>query len=91
MDSIYLSSSNKIPILFLLSAGSDPTSSIDELSKKKKKILSKISMGEGQEKKAISLIQEANENGDWVLLQNCHLGLGFMSYLDTLLIDEAWV
>ena len=91
MESIFNSSGNKIPILFLLSAGSDPTSSIDELSKKKKKNLSKISMGEGQEKKAISLIQEANENGDWVLLQNCHLGLGFMSYLDTLLISEEWV
>jgi dynein heavy chain len=42
-----------VPILFLLSAGADPTSSIDELAKKKKKFpCDKVSMGEGQEKAA---------------------------------------
>lgn len=36
------------PVLFLLSAGADPTSSIDELAKKKKKFpCEKVSMGEG--------------------------------------------
>ena len=36
MDSILESSSKLVPILFLLSAGADPTSSIDEMARKKK-------------------------------------------------------
>ena len=47
MESIFLSSGNLTPVLFLLSAGADPTSSIDELCKKKKKVLSKVSLGGG--------------------------------------------
>ena len=36
------------PVLFLLSAGADPTSTIDDLAKKKKKYpVAKVSMGEG--------------------------------------------
>ena len=91
IESIYNSSSHREPVLFLLSAGTDPTASIDELAKKKKKALAKVSLGEGQEKKAETLILEAIEKGDWVLLQNCHLGLGFMTYLDQLLSDEEWI
>ena len=91
IKSIYENSNSKIPVLFLLSAGADPTSSIDELAKKKKKAIFKVSLGEGQEKKALSLLNEAIEKGDWVLLQNCHLGMKFMSYLDTLLLNEEWI
>jgi len=91
IESIHAASSPKEPILFLLSAGADPTASIDELAKKRKRALWKVSLGEGQEKKAESLLMDSYEKGDWVLLQNCHLGLGFMSYLDTLLSDEEWI
>jgi len=45
---IYDESSNLDPILYLLSAGADPTSSIDDLAKRKKKYpTEKVSMGEG--------------------------------------------
>jgi len=48
IDKIWEGSSNLEPILYLLSSGSDPTSSIEELSKKKKKYpLKAVSMGEG--------------------------------------------
>ena len=58
-DKIWESSSNLEPILFLLSAGSDPTSSIEELAKKKKKYpLKAVSMGEGQDVKAFAVMQE---------------------------------
>ena len=90
IDSIEASSTKTEPVLFLLSAGVDPTSSIDDLAKKRKKQLSKVSLGEGQGSKAQSLIAEAMEKGDWVLLQNCHLGLTFMQELDNLLMDEDW-
>jgi len=47
IDSIWQESSRIDPVLFLLSAGADPTSSIDELAKKKRKQTEKVSMGEG--------------------------------------------
>lgn len=39
IDSIYQNSKPNYPVLFLLSAGADPTNSIDEIAKKKKTIL----------------------------------------------------
>ena len=57
------------PILFLLSAGADPTSSIDELAKKKKKFpTEKVSMGEGQERVAKKAIEAQAAVGGWVIL-----------------------
>tara|TARA_B110000503_G_C7159825_1_gene419121 strand:+ start:2437 stop:2628 length:192 start_codon:yes stop_codon:yes gene_type:complete len=48
IDKIWEGSSSLEPILYLLSAGSDPTSSIEDLAKKKKKFpLKAVSMGEG--------------------------------------------
>lgn len=45
---IYNETSNVDPVLYLLSAGADPTSSIDDLARKKKKTNPvKVSMGEG--------------------------------------------
>lgn len=40
-----------------------------------------VSMGEGQEPHATKAITDGLENGDWALLQNCHLGLNYMSGL----------
>lgn len=58
IDAIYQASSHLDPVLFLLSAGADPSSSIDELAKKKKKFpVEKVSMGEGQEEIAQKAIE----------------------------------
>lgn len=40
-------SEKSVPILFLLSAGADPTQSVDDLANKKRKTLHKVSLGEG--------------------------------------------
>jgi dynein heavy chain len=88
IESIFNSSSATMPVLFLLSAGADPTSDVDELARKKRRQIHKVSLGEGQEPKADALIQESYEKGSWVMLQNCHLGIGFMTYLDNFLMDE---
>ncbi|VDN11349.1 unnamed protein product [Dibothriocephalus latus] len=40
-----------------------------------------ISMGQGQEVHARRLIASSLQDGKWVLLQNCHLGLNFMDEL----------
>lgn len=90
IESIWQESSAYDPILFLLSAGADPTSSIDELAKKKKKFpCEKVSMGEGQERVAkISILKNFTEGG-WVILQNCHLGLKFMEEIESLVVPST--
>jgi dynein heavy chain len=83
---IYDESGARKPVLYLLTAGSDPTLSIDELAKKKKKFpTEKVSMGEGQEVVAFEKMKQGFLAGTWVILQNCHLGIGFMNQQEEIL------
>jgi len=100
IESIWQESTNRVPILYLLSPGADPTNTIDEFAKKKKKFpTDKVSMGEGQEIIAREKMKNGFINGAWVVLQNCHLGLGFMAEIESFLgkvadVDEdfrLWV
>merc|ERR1719160_1164523 len=94
ISAIFDESVNRKPVLYLLTAGSDPTMAIDELAKKKKKFpTDKVSMGEGQEKVAREKNNAAFITGGWVILQNCHLGIGYMNEMEDVLtktpeIDE---
>jgi dynein heavy chain len=87
IESVLEGSTNRKPIMYLLSAGSDPSWGIDELAKKKKRFpVDKVSMGEGQETIALEKLKAGFLTGSWVVLQNCHLGLRFMNQLEDLLI-----
>jgi dynein heavy chain len=88
----FAKSSPKEPILYLLSDGADPTSNIQAFYLNKlKKILTCISLGEGQAEKAEALIKEYMPLGNSVLLQNSHLGLDFMEYIDNKLSDPEYM
>eukprot|EP00927_Polykrikos_kofoidii_P046386 TRINITY_DN40623_c0_g2_i1.p1 TRINITY_DN40623_c0_g2~~TRINITY_DN40623_c0_g2_i1.p1 ORF type:complete len:3637 (-),score=783.39 TRINITY_DN40623_c0_g2_i1:390-10571(-) len=90
ITSIYEESTCRKPVLYLLTAGSDPTLAIDELSKKKKKYpTDKVSMGEGQETVAREKNNAAFLTGGWVILQNSHLGIGYMCELEDVLTKTA--
>jgi len=86
VDSVYKEMVATIPVIYLLSAGADPTDSIETLCRKKRKDIECVSMGEGQDVVALKSINLATTNGSWVLLQNCHLGLDFVDSLEELLI-----
>ncbi|CAJ1072667.1 dynein axonemal heavy chain 8-like isoform X3 [Xyrichtys novacula] len=78
------------PLICFLSMGSDPTEQIEALAKKLNLECRAISMGQGQEVHARKLIQTSMEQGGWVLLQNCHLGLEFMDeLLETISTTES--
>lgn len=48
-----------------------------------------ISMGQGQEVHARKLVSQSLQDGSWVLLHNCHLGLEYMDeLLDTILASD---
>merc|ERR1719201_1424107 len=86
IEDIFSESSNRVPVLYLLSAGSDPTAMIGELAKKKKKFpTDNVSMGEGQEVVAYEKMKLGFVAASWVILQNCHLGIGFMERMEDIL------
>jgi dynein heavy chain len=87
LEDIWGDASKFQPVILLLTPGADPTISLQELAKKKMVKINAVSMGEGQEKYARIAIKEGMETGNWALLQNCHLGLGFMNQIDTILDD----
>eukprot|EP00770_Monocercomonoides_exilis_P005227 MONOS_5201.1-p1 / transcript=MONOS_5201.1 / gene=MONOS_5201 / organism=Monocercomonoides_exilis_PA203 / gene_product=dynein haevy chain 3, outer dynein arm alpha / transcript_product=dynein haevy chain 3, outer dynein arm alpha / location=Mono_scaffold00149:3327-12824(+) / protein_length=3165 / sequence_SO=supercontig / SO=protein_coding / is_pseudo=false len=75
-----------IPVLFLLSLGTDPTANVDALSKKMKIPMMLTSMGQGQDVFARRQLQQAMQSGAWVMLQNCHLDLAFMEEIEQQII-----
>jgi len=86
---IWEESSPSRPVLYLLSAGADPTNSIDEFAKKKKKFpTGKVSMGEEMEKPALEMIKAGFIAGNWVILNNCHLSLEFMAQMEEILFPK---
>ncbi|GAB1300831.1 Dynein axonemal heavy chain 8 [Apodemus speciosus] len=90
LEKTWEESDTHTPLICFLSMGSDPTIQIDALAKKLKLECRTISMGQGQEVHARKLIQMSMQQGGWVLLQNCHLGLEFMEeLLETLMVTET--
>lgn len=62
-----------------LYTGADPTKLIEDLAKRKKIRTLGVSMGQGQEIIARNLLAAATADGQWLLLQNTHLGLAYLS------------
>lgn len=87
LDAMLGESDNRTPMICLLSQGSDPSSDIENLSKKYKIDCKSISMGQGQEVHARKLLNLFMVGGGWALLQNCHLGLPFMDELLGMILE----
>ncbi|MGH0129841.1 UNVERIFIED_CONTAM: hypothetical protein FKN15_041268 [Acipenser sinensis] len=90
MEGMWIESDNRTPMVCFLSMGSDPTENIERLSKTKNTPCRAISMGQGQEVHARRLLNQSMQDGGWLLLQNCHLGLDFLDeLLDTITTIES--
>jgi dynein heavy chain len=85
MEEVFASTEWSSPVIFLLSAGSDPTEDVYAFARKQKTTVTTVSLGEGQEPYALKAISSASVGGTWVLLQNCHLGLDFVMTLEDVL------
>lgn len=79
LKAVFEYSSNVVPIIFILSPGSDPVSAIHQFAADAKIFkggnnrIESISLGQGQGPIAEEMIKNASLEGDWVILQNCHL------------------
>ncbi len=91
ISDVLADSSSKTPLIFVLSPGVDPTSSLLQLAQKKEMTerLHYLSLGQGQAPKATKLIQEGVRNGTWVFLANCHLSISYMPTLDKIIESIA--
>ena len=89
MEEIYADTDAATPIIFILSVGADPTGMLFSYAKKVEfnEKLRLISLGQGQGPRAEKLIQHAAANGEWVLLQNCHLAKSWLPRLEKI-VDE---
>ena len=73
------------PLIFLLTAGADPTACLLRFAEENRSIsgaLHIVSLGQGQGVLAEEKIRQAVVNGDWVILQNCHLAASWMPALE---------
>jgi len=78
----YADSTAYTPLVFVLSPGSDPMSGLITFSESMGVALESLSLGQGQGVKAEKLIAAAVKSGSWVILQNCHLAVSWMTTLD---------
>jgi len=87
--STYKDSACKVPIVFVLTSGADPTQYLLQLGKQQGFIqgdnLKLVSLGQGQGPIAERLMAEGQQKGNWVCLQNCHLAVSWLPRLDKLL------
>ena len=88
LNEIYKNSNSSTPLIFIISAGSDPKTDFDALAFDLEiKNIHSISLGQGQEDRSYKMIKELskpNGSGGWILLQNCHLLLSWMSKLESI-------
>eukprot|EP01064_Diplonema_japonicum_P033482 TRINITY_DN6608_c3_g1_i1.p1 TRINITY_DN6608_c3_g1~~TRINITY_DN6608_c3_g1_i1.p1 ORF type:complete len:4220 (+),score=898.37 TRINITY_DN6608_c3_g1_i1:135-12794(+) len=77
----FLDSAVDRPIIFILSQGSDPTEGFLKWASDNGKKVRYVALGQGQEGPARRLIESGKKSGEWILLQNCHLGKSFMTEL----------
>ncbi|XP_071943674.1 dynein axonemal heavy chain 1-like isoform X2 [Antedon mediterranea] len=80
-------SSPASPLVFVLSAGTDPAADLYKFAEEMRfsKKLTSISLGQGQGPRAEALMRSAMDRGKWVFFQNCHLSPSWMPSLERLI------
>ncbi|XP_076222913.1 dynein heavy chain at 62B [Nomia melanderi] len=75
-----------IPLIFILSPGSDPMEALTQFAESVHFLerFHSISLGQGQGPIAQKLIQQGQADGEWICLQNCHLAASWMPSLESI-------
>ena len=86
MEASFQESSCTTPLIFVLSPGSDPISTIHEFARVKDctEMVSSMSLGQGQGPIAERMVQDGMRIGAWVVLQNAHLAPSWMTSLEVI-------
>ncbi|KAH0571621.1 Dynein heavy chain [Spironucleus salmonicida] len=80
-----------IPLIFILSPGTDPTATLINFSKQgrgdRADRLKIVALGQGQQEIARQAFYDGVKNGYWVLLANVHLSSSFLEELEKMIDD----
>jgi dynein heavy chain 2 len=72
------------PVLFVTTAGADPTQELEEFAIKSvgKNAFTQLALGSGQTELALSMLEQAARDGTWLCLKNLHLVTPFLVDLE---------
>lgn len=87
-DKIYQLSTERAPIVFVLSPGADPLADVQKLGDTMGYSGQKfhfVSLGQGMGPVAAAKIEIAQNRGHWCVLQNCHLLISWLKTLEKIL------
>ena len=87
LPNLYADMLNVIPLVFILSPGSDPMVQFQKFAAEKgyEHRYHVISLGQGQGVVAERLLEVGMKSGDWVFLQNCHLAKSWMPAMESII------
>eukprot|EP01022_Parablepharisma_sp_SALTPOND_P017583 TRINITY_DN2831_c0_g1_i1.p1 TRINITY_DN2831_c0_g1~~TRINITY_DN2831_c0_g1_i1.p1 ORF type:complete len:4437 (+),score=698.95 TRINITY_DN2831_c0_g1_i1:410-13720(+) len=90
LSNILQQSSEKNPILFILSPGADPSGELLKFANAKGfgNKYKALPLGKDMEAQAQSILDGGIVKGHWVMLQNCHLVLSWLKDLEGLIEDK---
>lgn len=60
---------------------------LQRFAETKEQNILQVSLGKGQGDKAKRMLEEGNEKGDWIFLSNCHLSVGLLPELESIMDD----
>ncbi|CAK9798189.1 Dynein axonemal heavy chain 6 [Anthophora quadrimaculata] len=88
---LFADTSNKIPLVFILTTGSDPFSGFQKFAYEMgfSDKYDSISLGQGQGPVAEGHLRTGTIEGRWVFLQNCHLATSWMLNMEQLVTEIA--
>lgn len=87
-DKIFEQSTEKTPIVFILSPGADPFSDVQKLVEQVGLGINKfkfLALGQGMGETARQYIETGVIRGHWVMLQNCHLLVSWLKKLEAII------
>jgi len=87
-EKVYAQSSEKTPIVFVLSPGADPQGEVQRLLEVTGVGMGKfrfLALGQGMEQTAKMTIEGGAIRGHWVMLQNCHLLTSWLKTLEAII------
>jgi dynein heavy chain len=89
MSEVYATTTCFTPVIFILSQGADPNSTMRQfaIDMNHADRFDVSSLGQGQGSRAKKFINNGIKTGNWVMLQNCHLFKSWMPDLEKIVLS----